>query len=298
VLPWAPGALRYLELARDGQRVSLSSTNGADWDVMGARRQPAEGPVVWSLVSTWAGARIGAFHDEPAAGLALWGLEVPAASITIATVPEPGTNAVEAGEALTFRLGRVGGSGEVFALEEATKTVWQVPAALLDSVRAESRHYRARAAFPLAPAEVRSVTFQQGESSLAWERPGTNGEAWVCLATQKLERAEVEGWLEHAGRLRAVEWVADDPADLAAYGLAPPSALLTIGLTGESGLAKVLLLGGSAGPGLVHALVKGQDAVFTLEEAERDKLLSPLYKSTPSHAGAEPEPSGVQAAAP
>lgn len=298
VLPWPPAALRYLEIAQGDRRVALSSTNGADWEMVGPPRGPAEGPLVWSLLGSWAGARIGSFQDDQATNLAAWGLDRPQATVTFSTSIEPGTNAVEAGEALSVHLARLGGTGEVYALDVATRSVWQVPAALLGLVRADPRHYRVRTAFTLNPAEVRTVEFSAGERTLSWTRTGTNGESWVTLPAQRMERGEPEAWLEWAGRLRAVEWVADDPADLSVYGLAPPAARITLGLTGESGLAKVLLVGGAAGPGLVHAMVKGQDAVFTLEEAGRDKLLAPLYKAPEPHVGTPAQPRPAEPAAP
>lgn len=285
VLPWPPGALRFLELVQGDRRVALSSTNGADWDMLGPPRAPAEGPLVWSLLSSWAGARIGSFHDDQATNLAAWGLAVPLATVTLSPNTEPGTNAVDTGEALSVGLGRVGGTGSVYALDLSTHSVWQVPAALLGLVRAEPRHFRVRSALTLNPAEVRTVEFTAGERTMAWSRTGTNGESWVTQPAQRMERGDAEAWLEMAGRLRAVEWVADDPADLSAFGLSPPAARITLGLTGESGLAKILLIGGAAGPGLVYAMVKGQDAVFTLEEAGRDKLLAPLYIASEPHAG-------------
>jgi hypothetical protein len=298
VLPWPPAALRYLELVQGERRVALSSTNGADWELVGPPRTPAEGPLVWSLLSSWAGARIGSFQDDQSTNLAAWGLAKPLAMVTLSTSAEPGTNAVESGEALALHLGRAGGTGEVYALDLATRSVWQVPAALLGLVRAEPRHFRIRPAFTLNATEVRTVEFSAGDRMLTWTRTGTNGESWVAQPVQRIERGEPEAWLDLAGRLRAVEWVADDPAALSEFGLAPPAARITLGLTGESGLAKVLLLGGAARPGLVHAMVKGQDAVFTLEEAGRDKLLAPLYKAPEPHVGTQPQPRPAEPAAP
>ena len=300
VLPWTPGSLRYVEVARGDRKVALVCTNAADWEILGPQRQAAEATLVWSAIATWAGARINAFHDDQATNLAAWGLAPPAAVLTLAVVPEPGTNAFAAGDAQTLLLGQPSPTGAVFALEPASRTVWQVPRELLDLAQAEARHYRARPAFTLNPAEIRSVEIRQGDRALTWLRSGTNGDAWAVEPSGHVDRAEVESWLDFAGRLRAREWVAEDAADLGSYGLAPPAAAVTIGLTGESGLAKVLLLGGPAGTGAVHAVVKGQDAVFTLEEAARDKLMRPLYKPRDAHDGnaPDPEPAAGPAATP
>ncbi len=289
LLPWAPAALRHIELVMGRDRVTLVNTNGASngngWELAGPRRQPAEDAILWSMVSSWAGARITTFHDDQQTNLTAWGLAQPLATLTFATTATPSSNAWAAGEAKSILLGRPTPTSGVYALEQGGSSVWEIPAAVLAATRAEERYFRSRVAFPLATGEVLSVSVQAGERVVNWQRSATNADSWVVQPAQRLAREVAESWVETAGRLRAVEWLADDPVDLAPYGLDRPTALVTVGLTGESGLAKVLLIGGPAGPDRVHALVKGQDAVFALAESDRDKLLAPLYDAGPRHDG-------------
>ena len=89
----------------------------------------------------------------------------------------------------------------------------------------------------------------------------------------------------HGSGLGAVRYVVENPAQLAAYGLEKPACVLTLGLTGESGLEKSLLLGASAGEDGVYAMIRGEDVVFVVAEAMSSLLRRPL------HAPAAPAPS-------
>jgi hypothetical protein len=94
----------------------------------------------------------------------------------------------------------------------------------------------------------------------------------------------VDGLLALLHPLVAVDLVEENPADLARYGLGTPAAALVVGLTGDAGIAKTLLLGGAAGASHRYAMMQGQDVVFLVDEEIRDRLTAPLYEN----------PAGVQ----
>ena len=93
-------------------------------------------------------------------------------------------------------------------------------------------------------------------------------------------------------QLSADEFVVEDPESLDTWCLAQPRATLTIGLSGQGAIGKSIALGDDAGPDAVFALVRGQNVVFTLKHADRDRLFTPLYL-TPPEPAALVEPSAT-----
>ena len=75
-----------------------------------------------------------------------------------------------------------------------------------------------------------------------------------------------------AANLRAVRVEALNPASLEPYGLDGGGTVLTLGLMGETGIQKSIVLGRPAPPDGVYAMVKGQDVVFVLSSAVADML--------------------------
>ncbi len=76
------------------------------------------------------------------------------------------------------------------------------------------------------------------------------------------------------------------------WGLATPHATLSIRLSGQGSIGRSISFGDDAGPDSVYALVRGQNIVFTLRNADRDRLLASLYTTAAeTPALAEPDPS-------
>jgi hypothetical protein len=280
VLPWEPPLLRRVEIEKGPERVVLVSTNGSDWEIAGTPKLPADAQTVMRLIGAWTGPRILDFVDDTQTNLSAYGFDRPAATLLFSTTEAATTNLPAPGESIRLLMGRTGATGSVYVAPLGEAVAWRVPETLLAVSGARSLDYRVRQPLALEPAEVRSVEWSAAGQVRTWERSGTNGENWVATpGTQQVLRADVDEWLREAVSVRVAEWVVDSPADLAPFGLAAPSATITIGLTGASGLAKVILLGGKAGEGRIYGLIKGQDTVFVLDEAGRDKLLVPLYKT-------------------
>ena len=131
----------------------------------------------------------------------------------------------------------------------------------LDAPPLDPLYYRDRRFLDLPPDTVRSVKVIRG------------------AVTQEVTRAESGAFA--AGRLRADEdlardilaavnpltvheYVVRDTADLARFGLAVPTSQLTLGLRGQAGLERTLLLGGPAGGGGVYATVRGEDVIAVI----------------------------------
>ena len=137
----------------------------------------------------------------------------------------------------------------------------------------------------LDPGVIRKISIQREGASQSVERDATN-EFYNIDTEAPVNQQAVADILDAVQALRAEDLVVEDPKNLELYGLASPASVLTLGLSGEAGISKSILMGSETGVSSVYAMVKGQDLVFTLSKAVRDKLIQPLYKD----AKAEVEP--------
>jgi hypothetical protein len=157
--------------------------------------------------------------------------------------------------------------------------VCEVGADVLKAFMIDPLFYRSLVTLSLHPPDVRSIALVRGGAEQRVERDGTNEFRAAGAAAAGLDLAQIGLLLEQVARLRAVRFVVADTADVRPYGLEAPAATLTFGLSGGAGIGKSLLLGKEAAAGEVYAMVKGQDAVFTIERDVRDALVSPLFKA-------------------
>lgn len=135
----------------------------------------------------------------------------------------------------------------------------------------DPRNWRSRRLFP-SETEVVAIDLLNGPVTTRLERDGRRWAMRSPIQTradpEAIDRlAAVIGRVEHDG------FVADDPADLARFGLAEPAA--TLAVTRDGGMVERLLVGGPSG--LVSrdrfAMIEGVPTVVRLDEATLRGLL-------------------------
>ena len=114
----------------------------------------------------------------------------------------------------------------------------------------------------------------------------SNGEWTVDDEVAVAREDAVNDVLLLCANLRGEDIAAVSAGDLGLYGLDTPSASLTLGLTGESGIQKTLLFGNKPNADTVYAMVRGQDVRFVLPVEVVDLLMRELV-STPPFTGEE-----------
>ena len=156
-------------------------------------------------------------------------------------------------------------------------SLYEVTAGLLKGFYVDPLFYRDREVLTLDAGDVTriSVRRQRGEESAVREAGGPF--APFGPEAGDLHQAAVQKMLEVVGRLRVVEYVADNPEDLSVYGLEPPGLEVTFGLTGQGAISKTVLLGDALEKGGVYAMIRGEDVVFVLDEDAGHALREPLY---------------------
>jgi hypothetical protein len=281
----------YVCFEKRGARIVLIRKPDAGWQLMEPAQWKADDEIVGEVVRRIVGLQAESFPRPEAADLAAMGLSPPACIIEVAAAPPPSEpppapSAQEAGGAprSTSRL-FVGGPapdvGTLYAMW-AGGTILTV----------QERPIRDLGLEPAAPLFLRNRTMLSTRAASVWRLTRTKagreqtvardaGGVWRSAGgSNGVDQAAVNDVLFWTANLRA-SWVeSHNPKDLAAYGLDGTGPVLTMGLSGEEGIQKSILLGGRAKPSGVYAMVQGQDVVFVLDEdvAEaltRDLLLSP-----------------------
>jgi hypothetical protein len=170
---------------------------------------------------------------------------------------------------------------------EGETSLYEVDAGLMEDVSLDYLFYRDREVLDLADGDVRMLKVMRDGVAQSVEK---NDEGAFVTPDDGAGEVDQDAVLDILGvvrTLRALRYVAEDPEDLAAFGLAEPVCLVTLGLTGESGIEKTLLLGSAAKGGGRYAMIRGEDVVFITEEVLLDLLRRELYAPAPAPATAE-----------
>ncbi len=155
-------------------------------------------------------------------------------------------------------------------------------------VSSRALDYRDHQVLALEPADILSLQRRSGTNAVSLVRASADA-AWSAETNGVTTlSAAIDSLLTAASALNARRLVEADPRDLARYGLAEPSVAITFGLSGRSGLGRSLLLGTRAGDGETFAMIRGQDLVFVLADADLVPFLEPLVATAPTAAPAPP----------
>jgi len=271
---------------RGGERSIILEKKGADWNVVEPKQYKADRERVNTLLRVWTGTRIQRFVDGVGTNLDAYGLADPSKSVTFAmkAIPENTNKTVSgaANKAVTvFLNGEEPGDGTILVGVDGEEPLYGIKADVLDTISLEPLYYRNREVLTLDRDDVVDITVEQGAKKQMVKRDG-KGIFRPTLAEQYvLDDDTIQSILMVVAELKAYEFVADDPEDLAPYGLKEPEAIVTLGLRSEAGISKSILFGSDAGASGVYAMLRGRDVVFILEKTIRAALLQDLY-ITPS----------------
>jgi len=261
---------------QQGER-TLELRQGPDgaWALRQPRQAPADAQRVQDFLHQVTGARIETFLDQAATNLAALGLTTPEWKLTLLRAPAGAavTGAPPAAGAagtdqqvlLVSAQPRPGGRRVVKLEHEAAP--YEVAGAALAGLTVDPLAFRSREVLHLPAGDILRLTrVCRGATQTVERASATNDFLAVAPAPAAVQRAVLAQLVQTVSRLTAVRLVAEDARDLQRYGLATPALSLTLGLKGETGLVKTLLLGAPA-PGGVFALWRGQDLVFVLDPA-------------------------------
>jgi hypothetical protein len=272
ILVFAPDALDLVTV--QGMEPPLALRRGAedDWELTSPVAGPAESGQVALLLEALLALRAAGF--DPAD---------PAAAAT-----EGAVQVDLAGRAAAWRLVRAGGIGgaestvRISLTNEAT--AYQVPTsqwARVDALLGCPAAFRSRTLVRLPAEGIRRIAVKRADGTQeAVEREGSAGAGWRASAPDRaINRVALDNWLQRLANLRAAR-VASLGTEAGAVpdpgGFEAPQVEVTIDLTDQDRLRRVLIVGGPAPGGGRLAMVKGHDTVFVLD-AETCLLLEQSF---------------------
>ena len=284
----------------DGERkMELRRAVDGTWNIVEPLKVKADAHRVNLLLGEWTGARVEQFADEAATPTSMVLPLTVSFAVAAATAPTGSVPMTEGAAynpvspAVTFRLNAAPDPAGLVRVqidgEKGSDLIGSDPLAVLST---DPLSFRDREVLAVAVENIRSVTIQSSTGLWEIRREGTNE---FRVAGDVAAAIDAKALGDVLGQVRAVQALGFLPADPDPddrRGLANPTGQITIGLSGETGISKTLLIGNNAGETTVYAAIRGQDAAFLLDKEVRDNLLRPLY-NLPSTGQAPPDADGI-----
>ena len=277
-------------VVREGERsLVLQQQQDGKWSLAEPRIWRADESTVRGLLLAWTGAAIAGF-PEATTNLAAVGLAPPSWTLAFSNrrseasaPPGAGTNRVAAEDVIV----EIGAPGRTTATRWARVlpegAVYEISTNGIGWISLDPLFYRDRGILVLNPDEIARLSMTRGGREWAVER-GSDGLFQAMDPEQgPVHQEAVQALMRVLQDLHAEQFLTAGQGDLAALGLEPPGAVLTIGLRGTAALAKTLWLGNETASGGCYGLLQGQELIFTLPADVADSLQRPWYGAPPSH---------------
>jgi len=263
VLPVTATEVRALQLEENGRSIELHRQEDGSWSLVRPAPGKADREQVESVIRSWLDARADWFVDPPITNAETYGFYEPARSIRFLTeIPStsaPPRVALPKGRAVQISARPLGSNLVVRLADEPA--LMGVKQSLAAQFSLDPLSFRDRDMLSISPAEVRSLSLSRG-SDLKRVEMGADGTFTAVGDPGALVDLDaVEDLLALLEPLRVDRYVDLNPVDLSLYGLDAPAGALTIGLSGESGIEKTLLLGNQAGGDGFYIMLRGGDVV-------------------------------------
>ena len=281
--------INRIQLSAGANRVTMVRDEAdAVWRLDVPRSVKADGKRVENLVQTLTSARITEFVDgeEAEKGWASFANGVLNV-VVAAALPEEEQSIFGSADSFSGVRNRLhmqikpeADTGTALVRLVKEDVVLRVARTLYDACIVDPLFYRDREMLQVPRDTIVKVTLeQQGAPTQVIIRDRLSG-AWQARDPGLVVQSNaVENVLFDLSLLRAQELIEINPKDLEAYGLSQPRALLTIGLTRDAGLARVIEVGKNTVEGTsCYAMVRGQDVVFLLPDDVRDRLVHDLVQ--------------------
>lgn len=289
LFPIDPADVRYAGFRQGDRKLALNRRSREGWVITEPVHWKADDQVVQELIRRITGLRVESFFEGTWTNPADIGLAPPYLVVQVSaesSVPSqkegnlegPGTEAGEGKTATGIRSGLLIGplSGEkttVFAKFEDDDSVFEISS---ESVRSLGEHptdplvYRNRTMLALNSKNIRRLTLtgEGKEQTVARDESGV----WTVIVPAadktdlKVNGKVINDILFFVSNLRALSVESHNPKNLADYGLDRPGTMLTLGLTGDKGIQKSIMVGTAAKSDGIYVMIQGQDVVFVLKK--------------------------------
>ena len=268
LLAFDPAKLSTLTRVVGKETLELTRTD-AGWDVTKPAKLKADTLTADDLADRMGKLRALRAAAFAPADLGPFGLNDSAAVLTLAI---PGS---------AVRVLRIGGpveagkpAGDRFTQADGSKVVGVLPAAAAAKLLAPVIQFRDKTLAKFVDAD--SVTIVRGDRTASFTKAGGT---WAMTSPVKApaEQAELDDLVNALADLRADEWVADGPKELAPFGLSPPAATLTLA-AGDKPVLTLLVGAAEANGPRLYAKTAAGPLVAKLDAALSGRVLAEYRK--------------------
>jgi hypothetical protein len=258
------GEITYVSVTHGSEQLELTADPAGRWTVSRPVMWEGDDRAINEWLEWWNGAVITEFNDTNApAAEAEW-------SLLFGSAGRGETNRIGILPALNDRSG-------LRILRDDNPSICQINLPDLPENMLDPLEFKSRQLWELRKEEIQRISVERsgrGRQMIERLEDGSFAPAGTNQ-TVRVEEAALDDMLSALTFVSARGYVAYNPRDLFIYGLAEPSVILQVGLTGTNQLGRVLLVGQEATEGY-YAMLKGHDVVFILEKELIETLSADL----------------------
>ena len=283
LLTMKPQDVGSIEIQRGEHALRLSRDTNAQWKIRRPKQWNADAARVHALLDAWTGARIAVFVEETGTNLAALGFTEDSFQITF-RLPSPRAVGPEDGEptaeSVTVWVSDAPVTeGQLLVKKMNESFLYEIPATVQDVTTWNPLYYRHREVIRLDEAAVRRVRQTRDGIEQVVARDSAGAFVPAPGMDGVIDDTVLSKVLSILTALQVDEYLVDDPADWAPYGLDEPRVVWSLDLTGEAGIRRVLMLGNMRADGRVHGRTRGQDVVFLLDQEDSAQLMRDLFEA-------------------
>jgi len=263
-------------------RILTLSRDGTDWQLTQPVTDRADRAAVMNFLSTVGGLQVARVVEESPQEdqQSAWGFDAPHAEITLTLRGDPPSSPT-----IFFGKPLPDDAALRYAKRSDEPALYAVAAASVEALLQDPNTLRAKACVEFFTGEVTKVEVKRGQTGWTIER---KDDAWRASdSDQALDTPLVESFLNTLADLRLVDFVEEQPQDLARYGLEPPEGTISVWMSDPEKPQRLLVGSAIEASTNRYGRIDGREPVVTLPEAVTILLQTPLDQFHPP-APAEP----------
>jgi Domain of unknown function (DUF4340) len=260
---------QLVSLSRKMGKDEFELASGTGWDVLKPAKFKADSLTVDDLADGLGKLRALKVADLEGKDLKPFGLDAPAAELTL-------TVGLEKPQTYKFKLGGTTPEGDRFIRVNDAGPVKVLTAAFANRLLAEPVKFKDKTLVKFVDADILKQT--RGDRAATFTKVDGTWKMTAPLGTDA-EQTALDDLVNLAARLRADEIVAEKPADLKQYGLDAPTAKLEF-LTGDKTVLGLFIGKLHTDGKRAYAKLEQGDVVALLDVATTAKLLGEYRKRT------------------
>lgn len=277
-------SVRQVILTQGEMEIELQRTPDQTWQLVRPYRQNADALRVEHLVESWTESPVRHFIADHSTNLAAYGLQPPRARLFLST--EILTNGAEAARtedlrptAASLLISTLPPEQDRLLVADVNGSVFSIDAAALERFSLNPLFYRDRQLLGIPRENILRIALARGDREEIIARE-TSREPFrvVSAAAGQTDNMAIEALLRSFAAMQVERYVVENPQDPSLFGLVPPRASITLGLTGAEGIASTLIIGEPTDRQTHYAMLRGRDTVFELDNALVNILTNGLLR--------------------